>query len=205
MRFARHARIYRGPLDAAPLAGVAFLLILFLLLTSLVYTPGALVRLADGAVPPANSERLELTRAGSLIFRGVTYKNLADAKSALQQAPIHRLSLVVDPGADAALARAVNSWFDVNLPTAQQLTGVDNPGLVVAVNFRGQTFFGNQLMDEAELKAALKTRLQDARRRGSDLTLTLIADQDTTLQTLMRLSDSARTIGFKEVVFGVKP
>jgi len=46
MRFARHARIFRGPLDAAPLAGVAFLLILFLVLTSLVYTPGALVKLA---------------------------------------------------------------------------------------------------------------------------------------------------------------
>jgi len=205
MRFARHARIYRGPLDAAPLAGVAFLLILFLLLTSLVYTPGALVRLADGAPPPVNAERLEVTRSGALVFRGVTYKNLTEAKAALRQPPLRPLNLVVDNGADPSVARAISSWFDVNLPSGQQLTGADNPGAIVAVNFRGQTFFGNQLMDEATLKAALQARLQAARRRGSDLTLIITADKETTQQTMMRLYDLARAIGFKEVVLGDQP
>src|SRR5258708_7149237 len=40
MKFPRNARIFRGQLDAAPFAIVFFLLVLFLLLASLVYTPG---------------------------------------------------------------------------------------------------------------------------------------------------------------------
>ncbi len=40
MKFPRNARIFRGQLDAAPFATVLFLLVIFLLLGSLVYTPG---------------------------------------------------------------------------------------------------------------------------------------------------------------------
>lgn len=40
MRFARNARIFRGQLDAAPFAAVFFLLVIFMMLGSLVYTPG---------------------------------------------------------------------------------------------------------------------------------------------------------------------
>jgi hypothetical protein len=47
MRFARHARIFRGPLDAAPVAAVLMLLMMFMLLGSLVYTPGVLVDLGQ--------------------------------------------------------------------------------------------------------------------------------------------------------------
>lgn len=49
MKFPRNARIARGGLDAAPFATVFFLLVIFLMLGSLVYTPG--VRLD---VPVAN-------------------------------------------------------------------------------------------------------------------------------------------------------
>src|SRR6266478_6566951 len=49
MRFARNARIFRGQLDAAPFAAVFFLLVIFLMLGSLLYTPGVRLelRLAD--------------------------------------------------------------------------------------------------------------------------------------------------------------
>jgi biopolymer transport protein ExbD len=40
MKFPRNARIFRGHLDAAPFATVFFLLVIFLMLGSLVYTPG---------------------------------------------------------------------------------------------------------------------------------------------------------------------
>jgi biopolymer transport protein ExbD len=40
MKFPRNARIFKGRLDAAPFATVFFLLAIFLLLASLVYTPG---------------------------------------------------------------------------------------------------------------------------------------------------------------------
>ena len=45
MKFPRHARIFRGQLDAAPFASVFLLLVIFILLGSLVYTPGVRVEL----------------------------------------------------------------------------------------------------------------------------------------------------------------
>ena len=45
MKFPRNARIFRGQLDAAPFAAVLFLLVIFLMLGSLVYTPGVLLQL----------------------------------------------------------------------------------------------------------------------------------------------------------------
>ncbi len=40
MKFPRNARIFRGRLDVAPFAAVFFLLVIFVMLASLVYTPG---------------------------------------------------------------------------------------------------------------------------------------------------------------------
>ena len=52
MKFPRNARIVRGQLDVAPFAAVFFLLVIFMMLGSLVYTPGARLQLqlphADG-------------------------------------------------------------------------------------------------------------------------------------------------------------
>lgn len=45
MKFPRNARIFRGQLDAAPFVTVLFLLVIFLMLTSLVYTPGVRLQL----------------------------------------------------------------------------------------------------------------------------------------------------------------
>jgi biopolymer transport protein ExbD len=45
MKFPRNARIFRGRLDAAPFAAVLFLLVIFLMLASLVYTPGVRLEL----------------------------------------------------------------------------------------------------------------------------------------------------------------
>jgi biopolymer transport protein ExbD len=45
MKFPRNARIFRGQLDAAPFATVFFLLVIFLMLGSLVYTPGVRLQL----------------------------------------------------------------------------------------------------------------------------------------------------------------
>ena len=51
MRFPRNVRILRGHLDAAPFAAVFFLLVIFVMLGSLVYTPGARLELQ---LPQAN-------------------------------------------------------------------------------------------------------------------------------------------------------
>ncbi len=57
MRFPRHARIFRGQLDAAPFAGVFFLVLIFLTFNSqLVFTPGVHIELpqADGLPATTN-------------------------------------------------------------------------------------------------------------------------------------------------------
>jgi biopolymer transport protein ExbD len=45
VKFPRNARIFRGRLDAAPFAAVFFLLVIFVMLGGLVYTPGVHVAL----------------------------------------------------------------------------------------------------------------------------------------------------------------
>ena len=45
MKFPRNARVFRGQLDVAPFAALFFLLVLFLMLTSLTYTPGVALEL----------------------------------------------------------------------------------------------------------------------------------------------------------------
>ena len=51
MKFPRNASIFRGQLDTAPFAAVFFLLVIFMMLSSLVYTPGARLELQ---LPRAN-------------------------------------------------------------------------------------------------------------------------------------------------------
>ena len=48
MRFARQARIFHGPLDAAPVAAVLLLLMMLMLVSSLLYTPGVTIKLPEG-------------------------------------------------------------------------------------------------------------------------------------------------------------
>jgi biopolymer transport protein ExbD len=45
MKFPRNAKVFHGQLDPAPFAGVFFLLVLFVILGALVYTPGVLINL----------------------------------------------------------------------------------------------------------------------------------------------------------------
>ncbi len=50
MRFPRSTKIFRGQLDAAPYAGVFFLMVIFLLLnSSMVFTPGVPIQLPQVA------------------------------------------------------------------------------------------------------------------------------------------------------------
>jgi len=48
MRFPRNARIFRGQLEVAPFAAVLFLLLVFVMLNGLLYTPGTLIELPAG-------------------------------------------------------------------------------------------------------------------------------------------------------------
>jgi biopolymer transport protein TolR len=55
MKFPRNARIFRGQLDAAPVASVFFLLVIFVMLGTMVYTPGVRVPIELPSSPDANA------------------------------------------------------------------------------------------------------------------------------------------------------
>ncbi len=67
MRFHRTAKIFRGRVDAAPLAGIFFLLLIFLLMASLVYTPGVSVTISPTALTPPPIETYSSTAGPTMV------------------------------------------------------------------------------------------------------------------------------------------
>lgn len=71
MKFPRNARIFRGQLDAAPFATVFFLLVIFLMLGSLLYTPGVRLQLPVARELPGIDKpavRVAMDAGGQLFF-----------------------------------------------------------------------------------------------------------------------------------------
>jgi biopolymer transport protein ExbD len=71
MKFPRNARIFRGQLDAAPFAIVFSCLALFLLLSTLVYTPGVSLQLPVASGLPGTDKEttaVAMDRNGRLYF-----------------------------------------------------------------------------------------------------------------------------------------
>ena len=74
MKFPRNARIFRGQLDAAPFAAVFFLLVIFAVLTTVVYTPGVHIDLpaapaADIAGVAGPTVAVAVDRLGRFYFK----------------------------------------------------------------------------------------------------------------------------------------
>jgi biopolymer transport protein ExbD len=205
MRFARHARIFRGPLDPAPVAAVLMLLMLFMLLGSLVYTPGVLVEL--GPANPTNAT-ITITSSDDIAFAGKTYKpgELDQLRADLKSVPGNTaFSVREESGADKNLALRVSNLFQITLPDGKNLTGTDNATVMVAVNFRGQCFYENRPVQEAELKAELGRRLKNAMRDSKKLTLILQLDKAAENQVQTRLFELAREVGITEVLLAGRP
>jgi biopolymer transport protein ExbD len=202
MRFARHAKIFRGPLDAAPVAGVLLLLMMFMLLSSLVYTPGVLVSLGQGG------QVITVTRSNTVAFAGKTYLpgELDQLRYDLKTWPRPaNFSVAPEHGADPNLARQVSNIFQINLPSGKNLTGTDNPTVVVAVNFRGQYFYENRLVEGAELKNELTRRVKTAADDAKKLTLILMLDKAAEMQVYTHLCDLAKDAGVTEILLAGGP
>jgi biopolymer transport protein ExbD len=204
VRFTRQSRIFRGPLDPAPVAAVVMLLMLFMLLSSLVYTPGVLVDLG-----PANaSATITVTSSNVVAFAGKTYKSsdLDQLRSDLKTVPANTdLGIAVQRGADLSLARQVSNLFQITLPTGKNLVGTDDATVMVAVNFRGQLFYENHLVKDAELKTDLAQRLKIAARDSRKLTLLLRIDKGAEYQVVAHLYELAYEAGITKVLTVQRP
>ena len=206
MRFQRNVKIFRGQLDPAPLAGVFFLLLLFILLGALQYTPGVLVELKDPK--PTDGQVISVSRVGIISFADKTYQagELDQLRSDIANSPSHQpLVLKREPGASGALCDQLTEMLQIRPPTADGFLGTDNPVAIVAVNLRGQFFYENQLVNEDQLRTHLKNRLAEASRESKNLTLVLLEDKGVTSETFVRLSSLAAALGIKEVLLATRP
>ena len=88
MKFPRNARIFRGQLDAAPFAAVFFLLVIFLMLSTLVYTPGVPLRLPVAGNLPGTDRptvAVAIDAAGRLYYENQIIEE-AQLRTRLRQA-----------------------------------------------------------------------------------------------------------------------
>ena len=160
MRFPRNAKPFRGQIDLAPLAGVLFLLVIFVLLASLVYTPGVPIQLSS-ANPNAGVTRknLLIKAQGEIVFEKQIYKtnSMEQLRAELKALALPATIVVVaDKGAPRnvlievrEMARGLRLGFEVSgtaieLPPAQNFVGAAGATAVVNVNIAGQFFFENQ-------------------------------------------------------------
>jgi biopolymer transport protein ExbD len=200
MRFQRHAKIFRGQLDAAPLAGVFFLLILFVLLGNMLYTPGVLVQLDPGS---KHTNSLVTVTKTNILYAGKTFKpNELDllraefAKSTANE-PI-RLKIV--PGAPPELRGQIQDLLRIDPPALGGMVGTDNEVIILAINMRSQYFFENQMVQLDALRNVLRQRLLKAWQSSKELTLVLLEDKGVPYSTTVEVCNLARDVGIKNAI-----
>ena len=88
MKFPRHARLLRSQLDAAPLASVLFLLVIFVMLGTHVYVPGVHVDLpVANELPGTDRPTVTVTLdASNRLFFNYKLVSEADLKAQLREA-----------------------------------------------------------------------------------------------------------------------
>jgi len=106
MKFPRNARIFRGHLDAAPFVTVLFLLVIFLMISSLIYTPGIRLQLPNADDLPGTDKkpvRVALDKNGGLYYENqfITDKDLKVSLREAAKKSSEPLTLVVQ--ADSAV------------------------------------------------------------------------------------------------------
>ncbi len=209
-------------MDAAPVAGVVFLLVIFLLLhSSLVFTPGVRISLGDAADTRPDSDRakrLRIDRREGFFYddKTLTEKEFYDqlrAGHGRAKAP-EALIVQADPSVENRVLERVRDvaqelsiqvempGIRVELPELAGLSGTALPTLVVAVNLNGQIFFENQIILEKDLKKRLAAA---ARQAKGPLALALYADKAVKYEMILRLSQLARAAGIAEIILAARP
>jgi biopolymer transport protein ExbD len=206
MRFPRNAKVFRGHLDPAPVAGVFLIMIAFVQLGSLLYTPGSLIQI--GAEADAGANAVTVTTSNTVVFEGRVYSNrveeLDQLRLDLRKIPVGEpVRLAASPGAPARLVEQVANLTRIEPPVSESGWGTDDPVAMVAVNPRGQFFFENQLCNESQLRSRLEERVRVV--PGNKLTLVLLADRSVTEEMIVRLGELARKAGISQVILSTRP
>jgi biopolymer transport protein ExbD len=126
MKFPRNARIFEGRLDAAPFATVLFLLVIFLMIGSLVYTPGVRLQLPvandlPGLDKPSISVAID--KNGQLYFKNqwIAEAELRSRLSQIAKTSREPLTLLVQADKEATnemIVRLTRLARDAGIPEA---------------------------------------------------------------------------------------
>ncbi|HEY1719255.1 MAG TPA: biopolymer transporter ExbD [Verrucomicrobiae bacterium] len=87
-------------------------------------------------------------------------------------------------------------------PGADDLPGIDRPGVAVAVDSSGRFYFENQIVGESQLKSSLSSAVKNSR---SPLTLVIHADKAVTYDQLVHLTLLARDAGIQNALLATLP
>lgn len=211
MKFPRNVKVFRGELNAAPLVSVFFLLVLFVVLTGLVYTPGILIQL-DPSPSGTNAVIgvIGVTRTGTVRimdgeFPGDDLAGIRDRLAALPEGAAVRVEEEIGAPKDLApsIRELVRNAGRIELPVLSgRFGGTANRTVAVAMNFSGQLFYENRRVSEDELRMALSKAVG---ARPDPLTLVVLADRAVDNGALMRLSAVAREAGIRELLLAALP
>jgi biopolymer transport protein ExbD len=218
MRYPRNAKIFRGQIDAAPFAGLFFLLVLMLLLYGKnVFIPGVRIQLKEAAPAEPEDRTLAINSSGRIDYLGNRYdfkKFEARMRAQAQAGSIPgRVRFVVAPATDPELVAQVERVARelgvslrppgrrLEVPASAGFPGTENPSVVVGINLNGQVFFQHQVVKEQELQQKLSSLTEKEAR----LTMVLQADKSVPLERITRLMAIARLAGVYEVLLADRP
>ncbi len=217
MKFQRNLRIFRGQLDAAPIASVFFLLLFFVVLQSfLVYRPGVKIALAGDLNPHEQIVRVDARDRiayKNLFFKEPEFGKRLRDEAARAKAP-KLLSIRTEPGTRTELVHGIRALaaelnipasvqkYGLDLPEGEDLAGTANPRVVVAVSHNQQFFFQNQNINFTNLASELgkiRAKVQQP------LTIVLDIDKSVPHEVGMDLAQLAGRLGYDEILFSVRP
>ena len=220
MRYSRNTKIFRGGVDAAPFAGVFFLMVMIVMLFySHVFFPGVPIQLQDQeSAPEMTSRSVKVLASRRIEFLGNLYtfrEFREELQTQIQKGTLpKRLLIDREAQADAVLATAVEDLLKgagvalklpgtrLEPPDDAGFPGAQNPLVVVGINLNGQIFFQHQLISEAALQERLTTAV---RRVAEPTTLLLQADKNVPVDKIASLSRIARRAGIAELRLATKP
>lgn len=116
MKFPRNARIFRGQFDFAPFAAVLLLLVIFVLLGKMLYTPGIPVRLpsaGDVILPGATGPTLSVAVTTNAIYfqdQVVPENELSNRLFAAKQKIAEPVTLIVQADEDVTEKTKAKLW-----------------------------------------------------------------------------------------------
>jgi len=93
----------------------------------------------------------------------------------------------------------------IDLAQAEDLPGIANPSLVVALDAKGRYYFRNREITEHDLRLELRGAVHTAKSNNEELVLVALLDQQVDSQAIVRLAELARKSGISQLLQATRP